>query len=135
MNAEIGPEGIPITPDDVIRLNYGEGEDEHLLIAGSHETIQIFKFLPFCHMRYFDPEDGELRAIFLPIDTLRELNEMGVPHCYRESITRTEYDCYLTHIGQVAITDVEIEEVELTDAEIDWYLGEWENNGESDLDR
>ena len=136
----------PIIPDMAIHVKYGDDEDNYLLVAPSHDTIQLFPDSRYNHLKYFDPAEGGLRPIWLPAHVLADLHDMGIPHTRRESITECEYEAYQTYMGRLAGHVVEVEEVgqlalpagdpidaevqkasQNLDAEIEFYLGhEWE---------
>jgi len=118
----------PIVPDQCIRLNYGDGEDEHLLVAAHADSIQIFPDSKYNYLRYWDSDEGVIRAVFLAGHILADLVDLGIATTPRESITETEHEAYERHIAQVATAGcVEVEEVpeyHLTDAEINYFFGE-----------
>ena len=127
----------PIEPDKAIRYLYGEGEDDFLLIAPSHDSIQMFPDSRYNHVRYFDATEGQMRMIWLPHEVLADLYDMGIPHTKRESITESEYEGYVTYLGRVsASTELELEVVpELTagdpiDAEVQQHMQKFDQEAE-----
>jgi len=116
----------PIVPSGLIKLTYGDEKDDYLLISASHDSVQMFSDETYNHLRYYDGSTGELKAIWLGGAALTGLIQSGIPITIRESITEGEYECYQTYLSRVSMACVEIEEVQLSDAEIDFYLGEWE---------
>lgn len=130
----------PIEPDKAIRFRYGDDEDDYLLIAPSHDSIVVFPDSKYNHVRYYDADEGQMRMVWLPAEVLADLFDSGIPHTKRESISQCEYEGYLASIGRAALSGVEqlalppgdpIEaEVQKAhdhfDAELDYYLKEWE---------
>jgi len=133
----------PIEPDNAVRYFYGEDEDDYLLIAPSHDSINIFPDSKYNHLRYYDADEGQMRTVWLPAHVLADLHDMGIPHTKRDSITECEYEAYQSYLGRLAGNVVEVEEVEQLalppgdpidaevqratqnlDAEINYYLGE-----------
>lgn len=130
----------PIVPDKIVKLNIAGTE---LIIAPSHDSIQLFPDSRLSYLRYFDTSEGQIRMVWLPQDVLADLFDMGIPHTIRESITESEYEGYQTYLGRLSLRDMEVEEVEPLalppgdpidaevqratqnlDAEINYYLGE-----------
>lgn len=131
----------PIEADKIVKLNIGA---EELIIAPSHDSIQLFPDSRYSYLRYFDTPEGEIRMVWLPQDVLADLFDMGIPHTIRESITESEYEGYQTYLSRLAMREVEVEEVpeplaleagdpidaevqkatQSLDAELDYYLGE-----------
>lgn len=126
------PRETPIVPDHQIRIRYGEDEDDVLLIAASHDAIQMFPTAEYSHLRYWDPEDSKVKVVWLPQDVLADLADAGIPVTPRETITEAEFEAYNVYCAQVgglavAATEAsEPEEYHLSDAEIDYFIGEWE---------
>lgn len=121
---------FPIIPNEVLKLTFGDEEDEYLLVCASHDSIQAFGDSQYDHLRYYEPEEGQLKAIWLSSEILTRLIEAGIPVTPRESITEGEYECYQKYLARVAMSCVEVEEVpevQLTDAEIDWFWKELED--------
>lgn len=103
----------PITPDNAVRYHYGEGEDEYLLIAPSHDSIQMFPDSRYNHLRYYDADDRQMRMVWLPAEVLADLYDAGIPHTKRESITECEYEGFVTFLGRVSASSaLELETVE-----------------------
>lgn len=129
----------PIEPDKIVKVNIGGME---LIVAPSHDSIQLFPDSRFSYLRYFDTPEGEIRMVWLPQDVLADLYDMGIPHTIRESITESEYEGYQTYLSRLSLRDVEVVEEPLAlppgdpidaevqratqnlDAEINYYLGE-----------
>lgn len=99
----------PIVPDKIVRLNIAGTE---LIIAPSHDSIQLFPDSRYSYLRYFDTPEGQIRMVWLPQDVLADLYDMGIPHTIRESITESEYEGYQTYLSRLSLRDVEVEEVE-----------------------
>lgn len=128
-------ENCPIVPNEAIRFNFGESEEESFIVAASHDSVQMFSDPRYTHLRYFDGQEGELRILWLPEEVIAQLVEMGIPVTIRESITETEHECYQTYLGKVSTAQiVEIDPIESEverahqhfDAELDYFLKEWE---------
>lgn len=135
-------EKCPIEPDKAIRYVFGPDEDDYLLIAPSHDSIVMFPDPKYNHVRYFDMDEGEMRMVWLPPEVLADLFDAGIPHTKRDSISECEYEAYLEFTGKLAMHEVEIEPLALEagdpieaevqkahqhiDAELDYYLKEWE---------
>lgn len=98
----------PIEPDKIVRINIGGDE---LIVAPSHDSIQLFPDSRYSYLRYFDTPEGEIRMVWLPQHVLADLFDMGIPHTIRESITESEYEGYQTYISRLAMREVEVEEV------------------------
>lgn len=114
----------PITPDNVIRVNLNDYDE--LVVAASHDSIQMFPDHKYNYLRYWDPQEGKMKAVWLDEEYLSELNDRGIPITIRESITESEHDSYGVYMGQIALEEVIIETVpENMDAEIDYFIGEW----------
>ncbi len=103
----------PIEPDNAIRYHYGEGEDDYLLIAPSHDSIVIFPDSKYNHLRFYDADEGHMRTVWLPAHVLADLHDMGIPHTKRESITECEYEAYQQFLGRLAGHTVEVEPLAL----------------------
>lgn len=116
----------PIVPDETIRLNLSN--NDYLLIAAHADSIQMFPDPDLTHLRYYDNDDKQLKAIWLPEDILAELLDRGIPLTMRESITESEMEAYAQYMGkialasQIAVDPVE-QEIAHLDAEIDYYFG------------
>lgn len=102
----------PIVPDNAVRYFYGEDEDDYLLIAPSHDSINIFPDSKYNHLRYYDGDEEQMRCVFLPAHVLADLHDMGIPHTRRDSITQCEYIAYQEYLGRLAGHTVAVEEVE-----------------------
>lgn len=115
----------PITPDNVIRVRFGDDEDDCLLIAPSHDSIQVFPESKYNHLRYYDPNEQALRAVWLAAHVLADLHDMGVPHTKRESITESEYGAYMQYLSQIVVetAGVEVDPIEEAVANLD---AEWQ---------
>lgn len=118
----------PIVPNDVVRLRYGEGEDDNIVVAPSHDAIQMFPDPRYTHLRYWDHTDGQMKAVWLNDQVMADLADAGIPITIRESITDTEHELYERYVGQIALaTAIEVDpvanEVAHLDAEIDYYFG------------
>ena len=121
----------PIVPNEIIRLRYGEGEDDMLRVAPTHDTIQMFPDPQYNYLRYYDAEQEQMIAVFLAHEILADLVDGGIPLCIRGSITEAEVEIYETHVGKMVASCIEIEEVQepqltLTDAEIEYFWKEIE---------
>jgi hypothetical protein len=120
----------PIVPDQCIRLNYGDGEDEHLLVAAHADSVQIFPDSRYNYLRYWDNDSDTVRAVYLAEHILADLVDMGIPTSIRDSITETEHEAYQHNLAAIATAGcVEVEEVpevHLTDAEIEYFWKEIE---------
>ena len=136
----------PIIPNQMVRIPYGEDDEEALLVAPSHDSVQIFPDSRYNHLRYFNHEEGALQAIFLPAEILAQLVEVhGIPMSKRESITEGEVECYEYWLGKIAslgyslleetntvepsedFIEAEVQRAhEHIDAELDFYIREWE---------
>lgn len=103
----------PIVPNDVVRLRYGEEEDEYLSVSPAHDTIQMFAEPEYNYLRYYNEDNKNILVIFLADTILADL------------VDEKEYELYQTHIGRVAMVGIEKEE-QLTDAEIEWFWKEVE---------
>jgi hypothetical protein len=116
----------PIEPDTAVRYFYGEDEDDYLLIAPSHDSINIFPDSRYNHLRYYDADEGQMRTVWLPAHVLADLHDMGIPHTKRDSITECEYEAYQKYLGKLSSDIIEIEEVKESDIEAEWryYSGE-----------
>jgi hypothetical protein len=99
----------PIEPDKIVKLNIAGTE---LIIAPSHDSIQLFPDSRYSYLRYYDTPEGQIRMVWLPQDVLADLFDMGIPHTVRESITESEYEGYQTYLSRLSMRDVEVEEVE-----------------------
>ncbi len=135
-------EKCPIEPDTAIRYVFGPDEDDYLLIAASHDSIQLFPDSKYNHLRYYDADEPGMRTVWLPHEALADLHDMSVPHTKRNSISECEYEAYLEFAGKLAMHQVEVEPLALEagdpieaeiqkahqhiDAELDYYLKEWE---------
>lgn len=135
-------ENCPIEPDKAIRYVFGPDEDDYLLIAPSHDSIVMFPDPKYNHLRYFDAEEEAMRMVWLPAEALADLYDAGIPHTKRNSISQCEYEGYQSFLGAAALQGVEIEPLALEagdpidaevqkahehiDAELDYYLKEWE---------
>lgn len=126
----------PIVPANIIRLRYGEDDEDELVVSPTHDTVQMFPDPKYTYLRYFNPQAGELVAVWLQQEVLADLVDAGIPLCIRSEITEQEHELYEQHMGKIALAGVsnciEVEEhmdevnaANLTDAEIDFYLDEW----------
>lgn len=129
----------PVVEANIIRLRYGEEDDEELVVSPTHDTIQIFPEPKYNYLRYFNPSEGVLVAVWLGHEVLADLVDGGIPSCMRKDITEQEVELYEHHLGKIAIVGVsnciEVEEAmdevnaeNLTDAEIYFFLDEWGAN-------
>lgn len=111
----------PIVPNNVIRVRFGENDEDCLLIAPSHDSIQIFPDSKYNHLRYYDSDEQALRAVWLASHVLADLHDMGIPHTSRESVTESEHEAYMQYLSQIAIetTGVEVDPVEEAMANLD----------------
>lgn len=137
----------PVVPNNIIRLRYGEGEDEALHVAATHDSVQMFPDPRYNYLRYYDTDTKNIIAVFLGQNVLADLVENGIPLSIRESITEGEVETYEHHIGKVAAAgmamiapvdeplalgpgdpiDAEVQKAhEHFDAELSWFMGEWE---------
>lgn len=120
----------PIIPNNVIRLTYGEGPDDVLHVAPTHDTVQMFPEPKYNYLRYYDVDTTNIIAVFLGQNVLAELVEGGIPLCIRDSITEGEVEVYEHHVGKIAAAGMAmiepVEEPQLTQAEIDWFWKEVE---------
>lgn len=96
----------PIVPSDVIRLRYGEDDDDVLHVAATHDSVQMFPDPRYNYLRYYDVDDRNIIAVFLAQNVLAELVEGGIPLCIRNSITEGEVEVYEHHLGRIATTAV-----------------------------
>lgn len=137
----------PIIPNNAIRLNYGEDEDDNLMVAASHDSIQMFPDPRYTHLRYWDHRDQSLKAVWLAQEVLADLMDAGIPITIRESITESEYECFEHYLGQIStaaiaeIIDIDEAPLELMpgdpieaevqkahehlEAELNYFLKEW----------
>ena len=118
----------PIVPANIVRLRYGEDEDDVLVVSPTHDTIQMFPNPDYTYLRYFNPEQGELVAVWLGQEVLADLVDEGIPLCIRDCITEQEVELYERHLGKIAANFIDVEEVpepHLSDAEISYFLEEW----------
>lgn len=92
----------PVVPNDVIRLRYGETDDDVLHVAATHDSVQMFPDPRYNYLRYYDVDDRNIIAVFLAQNVLAELVEGGIPLCIRNSITEGEVEVYEHHIGKLA---------------------------------
>lgn len=125
-------------PTEAVRVNLDpDDEDNYLIVCATHDSVMLFPDPEFDYLRYYDSQDKEQKAYWLPKDILYALLKHGIPPTERESITEDEYQCYLRTVGKLAIEDVEVIEVDVIeaevqkahqtiDAELDYYLKEWE---------
>jgi hypothetical protein len=119
----------PIVDDEAIKVPLADGD--YLMVTATHDSLQFFPDHRYNNLRYYDSESGEIKIVFLPEEMMSQLYEMGIPPTQRESITVKEYQLFEQHMGMIALSEevelVEVEPPSLSDAEIDYYLQEWEN--------
>lgn len=125
----------PVVSNESIKLRYGEGEDDMLFVAATHDSVQMFPDPKYNYLRYFDAPERQIIAVFLAQEVLADLVENGIPLCMRSDITELEVEVYESHIGKLAVAAsgmmncIEVEEAvdaTLTDAEIAYFMGEWD---------
>lgn len=139
---------VEVVPNSAIRLNYGEGEDDCLMVSASHDLIVRFVEPQYNYLRYFDPHNMNIIAVFLGHEVLADLMDAGIPATnIREQMLEGEMEAYEHHLGKLAMAaaqtvldeapeqlalppgdQIEAEVQSLTahlDAEADYYLKEW----------
>lgn len=113
MDGERRNRKVEVVPNSAIRLNYGEGEDDHLMISASHDLIVRFVEAQYNYLRYYDPGTMQIIAVFLGHDVLADLMDEGIPVTkIREKITEGEMEAYEHHLGKLAIAAQGMIEVE-----------------------
>lgn len=135
---------VEVVPNSAIRLNYGEGEDDCLMVSASHDLVVRFVEPQYNYLRYFDPHNMNIIAVFLGHEVLADLMDAGIPATnIREQMLEGEMEAYEHHLAKIAMAEVEMEPVpelspsELMEAELqraqseleggglEWFLGEW----------
>lgn len=144
---------VEVIPNEAIRLNYGEGEDDHLTVTASHDIIVRFVEPKYNYLRYFDPNQMNIIAVFLGHEVLANLMDAGIPVTnIRERMLEGEMEAYEHHIAKIAMAgmgmleeaydpgtpppyelmpgdpiDPEVQKAhqELEHGGLEWFLGEW----------
>lgn len=137
---------VEVIPNEAVRLRYGEDEDDFLTVTASHDVIVRFVEPQYNYLRYFDPNDMTIIAVFLGHEVLANLMDAGIPATnIREKMLEGEMEAYEHHLAKIAMSEVEMEPVpelspsevmeaelqraqsELESGGLEWYLEEWQH--------
>lgn len=91
------PEFEPVVPDQLFRVNIGNGdrEDQHYMVNAKYDRIDLFTRYGQYVLKVMDEEDGLVSLYVDEPTAFRVQDYAGLPIVPRDQITQSEYEAYL----------------------------------------